>query len=74
VQLPRDEGEAHLERLRIERPDGTHSEEIRFSWWKNERKFIPLPLDLPETDLMKLLAEGIRMGVLTLPLPGKDPN
>jgi hypothetical protein len=63
VTLPRGEGEARLERVRIEGPDGLDTVEIRLSWWKNG-KFIRQALDLPEASLMKLLAEGIRKGVL----------
>jgi hypothetical protein len=62
--------EARIERLRMKKTDTV---EIRFSWWK-EGRIVPRPLDLPETTLTKLLAAGIREGVLLLPLPEKDPN
>ena len=52
--------EARLERLRIKK---TSSVAIRLSWWKDGR-IMMRPLDLPEADLMKLLAKGVRQGVL----------
>ena len=57
-----DGDEARLERLRIKETD---SVEIRLSWWKGGR-IMMRPLDLPEADLMKLLAKGVRQGVLFL--------
>jgi hypothetical protein len=59
--------EARLERLRIKETDTV---EIRLSWWKDGRMMMR-PLDLSEADLMKLLAKGIRQGVL---LPASDSN
>ena len=52
--------DARLERLHIKE---THPIEIRLSWWK-DGKMMMRPLDLSETDLMKLLAKGLRQGVL----------
>lgn len=39
-------------------------EEIRFSWWKNGR-FIPRPLDLPESELLPLMKDAIKRGVFS---------
>lgn len=39
-------------------------EEIRFSWWPNG-KFVPRPLDLPEAELLELMALAIRERVLS---------
>lgn len=59
--LKYDDGhEARLERLQMKE---TGEVEIRLSWWKHGR-LIPRPLDLPESDLLRLLAKGIRQGVL----------
>jgi len=52
--------EGRIERLRIK---STGKIEIRFSWWMDGR-MMPKPLDLPEADLMTLLARGIKAGVL----------
>lgn len=37
-------------------------EEIRFSWWK-DGKMMMRPLDLPEEELLSLLAKAITTGV-----------
>ena len=63
VTFPNGE-EARLERLKIRE---TGNVEIRLSWWKDGR-LMPRPLDLPEADLIKLLAISFRQGVL---LPGE---
>ena len=55
-----DGDEARLERLLIKE---TGSVAIRLSWWKDGR-IMMRPLDLPEADLVKLLAKGVRQGVL----------
>jgi len=39
-------------------------DEIRFSWWK-DGKMIPRPLDLSESDLIKLLGSAIQAEVFT---------
>jgi hypothetical protein len=52
--------EARIERLLIK---SSGKEEIRFSWWKDGRMMMR-PLDLSEEDLMRLLVQGIREGVL----------
>ena len=52
--------EARIERLRIK---SSGNVEIRFSWWKDGRMMMR-PLDLSEANLMKLLAKGMREGVL----------
>ena len=52
--------EARLERIRIKETGVT---EIRMSWWKDGR-MVPRPLDLPEPDFVRLIAKGIRQGVL----------
>lgn len=40
------------------------AEEIRFSYWKNGT-IVPRSLDLPESDLLPLMADAIRSGVFT---------
>lgn len=52
--------EARIERLRIK---SSGQIEIRTSWWKNGHMMMR-PLDLSESDFMKLIAMGIRAGVL----------
>ncbi len=37
-------------------------EEIRFSWWK-DGNLVMRPLDLPEDELLELLAQAIQEGV-----------
>lgn len=53
-------GEARIERLLIK---SSGSIEIRMSWWKDGRMMMR-PLDLGESDFLKLVAQGIRDGVL----------
>jgi hypothetical protein len=60
--------EARIERLRIKSSD---SVEIRMSWWKDGRMMMR-PLDLGELDFLRLIAQGLRDGVL-LP-PTSDPQ
>jgi hypothetical protein len=55
-----DGDEARIERLKVK---STGQVEIRLSWWKNG-KMVPRPLDLPEASFLKLIAKGIREGVL----------
>lgn len=52
--------EIRLERLLIK---SSGEEEIRLSWWKNGR-MAQRPADLPEDDLVAMIAEGLRCGVL----------
>lgn len=52
--------EIRLERLLIKDQE---AEEIRLSWWNNGR-FQLRPADLPEGDLMRMIARGFRTGVL----------
>jgi hypothetical protein len=52
--------EARIERLRMK---ASGVIEIRLSWWKDGRMMMR-PLDLSEPQLLKLLAQGIRDGVL----------
>jgi hypothetical protein len=58
-------GEARIERLRLK---SSGDIEIRLSWWKDGR-MQPRPLDLGELDLFRLIAKGMREGVL---LPSDD--
>lgn len=58
--LTDEDGEARLERLQLKK---TGEVVIRLLWWKNGR-MIPRPLDLTEQDLIRLLATGLRQGVL----------
>ena len=53
--------ECRLERLLIKE---LNQEEIRMSWWK-EGKIIPRPLDVSESTLTELIAQGIQRGVLS---------
>jgi hypothetical protein len=46
--------EARVERIRIKK---TNTVEIRVSWWKNGH-LMNRPLDLPEAELMTLIAGG----------------
>lgn len=55
-----DGSEGRIELLLVKQFD---HEEIRFSWWKDGR-IMMRPLDLPESDLIELLAAGIRDGVI----------
>jgi hypothetical protein len=50
-----------LERLFIK---GTGQVEIRFSWWEGSR-MMPRPLDLPEEELLPLLAAAVEAGVFS---------
>ena len=53
--------EARVERLFIKAKGEV---EIRFSWWKDQR-MMERPLDLSESDLLKLLREGIKQQVFS---------
>jgi hypothetical protein len=54
-------GDMRIERIFV-KPE--QQEEIRLSWWPNGN-LAPRPPDIPEGDLIALLAEGIRRGVLS---------
>jgi hypothetical protein len=54
-------GDVRIERLFVK---AENQEEIRLSWWPNGN-MANRPLDLPEAQLVELLAEGIRRGVLS---------
>ena len=41
-------------------------DEIRFSWWKGGNMVVR-PLDLPEEELLPLMAQAIASGVFTTP-------
>jgi len=51
-----------IERLRVHESGGI---EIRFSWWKDGKTFMPHPLDLPEAELLPLIKEAIAKGVFS---------
>ena len=53
--------ETRLERLFVK---DKSQEEIRLSWWRDSRT-MQRPADLPEEDLVGLMARGLRRGVLT---------
>ena len=53
--------EIRLERLFVK---GKGQEEIRLSWWRDGR-MMQRPADLPEEDLVEIVARGLRRGVLT---------
>lgn len=55
------EDEARLERILVKE---SQQEEIRFSWWKNGN-IVQRPLDLPESDLLSLIRQGIADGVFS---------
>lgn len=55
------DSEVRIERLRIK---ASGEEEIRFSWWRQGR-LIPRPLDLPESQLVALVARAVAGGVLS---------
>ena len=54
-------GDIRIERLFV-KPE--NQEEIRISWWP-EGRMANRPVDVPEKDLITLLARGIREGVLS---------
>lgn len=54
-------GDSRIERLFVK---GEQQEEIRLSWWPNGN-MANRPLDVTEAELIALLAEGIRRGVLS---------
>jgi hypothetical protein len=60
LPLPNNE-EARFERLYVK---GTAEEEIRFSWWKEDR-IIPRPLDLSEEHLLQLFRIAIDKRIFT---------
>lgn len=53
--------QARMERLYVK---GEGKEEIRFSWWMHNQ-LMPRPLDLPETDFLRLLEAAIANGVVS---------
>ena len=57
---------AEVNACRIERlyVKGERQEEIRFSWWPDGR-MANRPLDLPESELLPLMREAIRVGVFS---------
>ena len=54
-------GDSRIERLFVK---AENQEEIRLSWWPNG-KMARRPLDMTEDLLVRLLAKGIREGVLS---------
>jgi hypothetical protein len=52
-------GDSRIERIFVH---GTGQEEIRHSWWPGGR-FVPRPLDSPETEMVDLQIAGIWRGV-----------
>ena len=54
-------GQARVECIYVKE---AQQNEIRFSWWK-DGNIVPRALDLPEEDLLDLIAKGIRKGVFT---------
>jgi hypothetical protein len=53
--------EARIERLLIKE---SQQEEIRFSWWKDNRMMLR-PLDLPENELLILLKAALQENVFS---------
>lgn len=62
VAVPDGSDEARMELLRM-RESG--AEEIRLSWWREGRRMIPRPLDVPEPLLVELITRAAREGVLS---------
>ena len=55
--------EARVEKIFI---DATQTEELRFTWWTQEgKKFQRTPLDLNESDWLRLLDAGVKEKVLS---------
>lgn len=54
-------GDIRLERLFV-KSEG--QEEVRLSWWPGGN-LAPRPVDIPESMLIELLANGVKSGVLT---------
>lgn len=54
-------GESRIERIFVK---SLKQEEIRLSWWPGGR-MAPRPVDVPEADLVAILAKGIQEGVLS---------
>lgn len=61
ASLSLEQSECRIERLFVKKE---RKEEIRFSWWK-EGRMLPRPLDLPEKDLLSLLALGMKNDVFS---------
>lgn len=61
--LPDPNGSGHESRIERLRIHDKGIEEIRFSWWTNGR-MQSRPLDLPQHELLTLLAKGIEENVL----------
>ncbi len=55
------DSEARLERLFIK---ARERDEIRFSWWRNNR-LLPRPLDVTEDELFDLLKEAMKQNVFS---------
>jgi hypothetical protein len=56
-------GDCRIERIFVKAEnEGAGQVEIRFSWWPDGR-MANRPLDLPEPQLLQLMAEAIRRGV-----------
>lgn len=59
--------DCRIERIFVKAENaGRGQEEIRFAWWPGG-KMANRPLDLPEPNLLKLMAEAIHKGVFTEP-------
>jgi hypothetical protein len=56
-----DGNEFRVEKLYVK---GTGENEIRFSWWKNDR-LTPRPMEVTEPQLVKLFDNGIKAGVFS---------
>jgi hypothetical protein len=58
-------GNCRIERIFVKAEDeGRGQEEIRFAWWPDGR-MANRPLDLPEPQLLELMAEAIKRDVFT---------
>lgn len=61
ASLSSGDSEVRIERLFVKE---FQQEEIRFSWWKND-KMMMRPLDLPESELLELFQIAIQKRVFT---------
>jgi hypothetical protein len=60
-------GNCRIERIFVKAEnEGRGQEEIRFAWWPDGH-MANRPLDLPESQLLELMAEAIRRGVFREP-------
>ena len=59
-----DAGDGHESRMECLWIKAKEQQEIRFSWWHKDALMMR-PLDLPESELLLLFKEAIRLGVIS---------